>query len=309
MSDQGDARRLRRWSWLLLVLLSVTLHLLKVAQLLLIFVALGFYAYPAADDFCMASGVNNHGLFAYLWQHYLEWSGRYSANALYAVYPLVVDMFDGYRYIPAIVIVALFAASAYLLSTLFAVRFLSAPVLLAAAVFVCVYLLGMLSPASGLYWMAGAYTYLPLGWKAIRKADLAHVLCWPTVVLVCLSGLLLFDLLEKSGHKAQGDGQYHDQLAHRKPHPLQRTEYRFQTMGQLGRRGGESQQCGDDHCRCSSTYHGGSLPAVVPGRLLRASLVFSRRQSAVLIRSTFSTSAGYTLTPPEMNMSFARPAM
>ena len=125
----------------------------------LVFMLLAQYAHPSSDDFCMASGVNNHGLFAYLWQHYLEWSGRYSANALYAVYPLVFDLFDGYRYIPAIVITFLFAASAYLLSTLFTVRFLSIPVLLAAAVFVCVYLLGMLSPASGLYWMAGAYTY------------------------------------------------------------------------------------------------------------------------------------------------------
>ena len=123
-----------------------------------VFMLLSQYAHPSSDDFCMASGVNKHGLFAYLWQHYLEWSGRYSANALYALYPLVFDMFNGYRYIPAIVIATLFAASAYLLSTLFVTRFLSAPVLLTAAVFVCVYLLGMLSPASGLYWMAGAYT-------------------------------------------------------------------------------------------------------------------------------------------------------
>jgi hypothetical protein len=101
----------------------------------LVFILLAQYAHPSSDDFCMASGVNNHGLFAYLWQHYLEWSGRYSANALYAVYPLVFDLFDGYRYIPAVVIASLFAAVAYLLSTLFAVRFLSAPVLLAAAVF------------------------------------------------------------------------------------------------------------------------------------------------------------------------------
>ncbi|MBT8129238.1 MAG: hypothetical protein KJP10_04545 [Gammaproteobacteria bacterium] len=124
-----------------------------------VFMLLAQYAHPSSDDFCMASGVNNHRLLPYLWQHYMEWSGRYSANALYAVYPLVFDLFEGYRFIPAFVIVALFAASACLLSTLFRTRLLSAPVLLASAVFVCVYLLGMLSPASGLYWMAGVCTY------------------------------------------------------------------------------------------------------------------------------------------------------
>ena len=126
---------------------------------LLVFILLAQYAHPSSDDFCMASGVRAEGLFTHLWNHYLEWSGRYSGNALYAVYPLFFDLFDGYRYIPVIVIAALFLATAFFLSTLFATRLRSRAVVLASLCFVSVYLLGMLSPASGLYWMAGAFTY------------------------------------------------------------------------------------------------------------------------------------------------------
>jgi hypothetical protein len=126
---------------------------------LLVFVLLAQYAQPSSDDFCMTSGVNDDGLISHLWNHYLEWSGRYSGNALYAIYPVVIDLFDGYRFIPAIVISALLMATAFFLSTLFRTRLSARPVLLASLCFVCVYLLGMMSPASGLYWMAGAFTY------------------------------------------------------------------------------------------------------------------------------------------------------
>ena len=126
---------------------------------LLVFIGLGQFAHPSSDDFCMAAGVNEHGLGGFLWKHYLEWSGRYSGNALYAVYPLLFDLFEGYRYIALLIIAALFYATAFFLSTLFTCRLHARPVMLASVCFVCIYLLGMMSPASGLYWMAGAFTY------------------------------------------------------------------------------------------------------------------------------------------------------
>jgi hypothetical protein len=57
------------------------------------------------------------------------------------------------------VIAALFLSTAFFLSTLFSTAIYARIVLLASLCFVCVYLLGMMSPASGLYWMAGAFTY------------------------------------------------------------------------------------------------------------------------------------------------------
>ena len=125
----------------------------------LVFVLLAQYSPPSSDDFCMASGVNDHGLIPYLWQHYFEWSGRYTANALYAIYPLVFGLFDGYKFIPAIVLLLFFLATAFFLSKFFRVSIYARPVLLSSLCFTSVFLLGMMSPASGLYWMAGAWTY------------------------------------------------------------------------------------------------------------------------------------------------------
>ena len=125
----------------------------------LIFALLAQYSHPSSDDFCMASGVNDHGLIPYLWQHYFEWSGRYTGNALYAIYPVVFGLFDGYKFIPAAVLLALFFAAAFFLSALFSVRIFARPVLLSSLYFISVYLLGLTSPASSLYWMAGALTY------------------------------------------------------------------------------------------------------------------------------------------------------
>ncbi|MGB5456845.1 MAG: DUF6056 family protein [Gammaproteobacteria bacterium] len=124
-----------------------------------VFVLLGQYAHPSSDDFCMAAGVNRYGLFTQLWNHYFEWSGRYSGNALYAVYPMLFGLFDGYRFIPVIMIVSLLLAAAFFLSALFRSGMFARPVLLSSLCFVAVYLLGLLSPASSLYWMAGAMSY------------------------------------------------------------------------------------------------------------------------------------------------------
>ena len=125
----------------------------------LVFALLAQYSHPSSDDFCMASGVNDHGLIRHLWDHYFEWSGRYSSNALYAIYPVIFDLFDSYKYIPGIMMLALFLATAFFLSRLFTVSLFARPVLLSSLCFVCIFLLGMMSPASGLYWMAGAMTY------------------------------------------------------------------------------------------------------------------------------------------------------
>ena len=125
----------------------------------LVFVLLAQYSHPSSDDFCMASGVNEYGLLPYLWAHYFEWSGRYTGNALYAIYPVIFDLFDGYKYIPAAVLLLFFIATAFFLSRVFSLSIYARPVLISSLCFVSVYLLGMTSPASSLYWMAGALTY------------------------------------------------------------------------------------------------------------------------------------------------------
>ena len=124
-----------------------------------VFILLGQYAHPSSDDFCMAADVDRYGLVTQLWNHYFEWSGRYTGNALYASYPLLFGLVEGYKYIPALIIVLLFLASAFFLSRVFCSRMFAHPVWLSSLGFVVVYLLGLMSPASSLYWMAGALSY------------------------------------------------------------------------------------------------------------------------------------------------------
>ncbi len=140
-------------------LLSAGLFGLASLLVILLFLLLGQYAYPSADDFCMAAGVQREGLWPHLWQHYQGWSGRYTGNALYAIFPLVFGMYAGYFWLPVILIAGLFSAPAFLLSRLFRLSVFSWPVLLVSLCFVAVFLLGMKHTASSLYWLAGALTY------------------------------------------------------------------------------------------------------------------------------------------------------
>ncbi len=140
-------------------LIAVILMALVSGGVLLIYILLGQYANPSADDFCMAAGVNQDGLLAHLWRHYHEWSGRYSGNALYGLYPLLFGMFDGYRFMPVLLILLLISGFAFFLSSLLKIRLNDPLLVLVSLAFTCIYLLGLVSPASSLYWMAGALTY------------------------------------------------------------------------------------------------------------------------------------------------------
>ncbi len=140
--------------WLVpLLLLAATL------STLLLFLLLAPYAHPSADDYCMASGVREEGLWRHLWNHYLEWSGRYSGNALYALYPLLFGLIAGYGLLPVILLPLLFVATSYFLSRLFRVRLFDPTVMMMALILLSVYLLGMASSATSIYWMAGSLSY------------------------------------------------------------------------------------------------------------------------------------------------------
>ena len=128
-------------------------------SILLLFVLLSQYSHPAADDFCMARGVKQDGLVGHLWNHYFEWSGRYSGNALYALYPELFGLFEGYHLIPIILIVSLGIAVVFLITTMVHAKRVLLLATIASMAFISVYMLGMSRIASGFYWMAGAFTY------------------------------------------------------------------------------------------------------------------------------------------------------
>ena len=139
----------------------ITPYLLLLTSLtvLLVYILLGHYAHPSADDFCMASGVRDQGLLPHLSHHYIEWSGRYASNTLYALYPIIFGFADGYQIMPGLIMVLLVLATAFFLSSVFRIRLLLPLNLLIATSFTAVYILGMRDTASSLYWTAGTMTY------------------------------------------------------------------------------------------------------------------------------------------------------
>ncbi len=148
-----------------LVLSRFALVLFTGACLLVItlFTVLGQYAYPSADDFCMATGVRDVGFFTHLTNHYVEWSGRYASNTFYAAYPLLFGLFDGYPLIAGVLITGLFVALAFALGSIFRMSPAHPLVLLVALGSLCLYLVGLRHSASSLYWMAGALSYQTSG--------------------------------------------------------------------------------------------------------------------------------------------------
>ncbi|MCW8963848.1 MAG: DUF6056 family protein [Gammaproteobacteria bacterium] len=148
--------------------------LLTSMAVLLVYIGLGHYAHPSADDYCMASGVRQNGFIPHLWDHYLEWSGRYASNTLYAIYPMVFGFFGGYQLMPFLLIVSLLLASNFFLASLFRVSMRSYAAMLMSLCFIAVFLIGMRDTASSLYWTAGAMTY--------QTAN---------ILLLCMLGLII----------------------------------------------------------------------------------------------------------------------
>ena len=137
----------------------VILLLIASVAVIMLFAQLGQYAHPAADDYCMAVGVEQNGLIPHLWQHYLEWSGRYTGNSLYALYPMITGLYAGYSILPSLLIIALLLATAFFISSVFRLKMMSSMVWIASIFLVAVYLLGIRHTASSLYWMSGSLTY------------------------------------------------------------------------------------------------------------------------------------------------------
>lgn len=180
---------------------NLILSLLGLVSLavILLFIALGWYAAPSADDFCMAAGIQEDGLWWHLLNHYMTWSGRYSGNAFYAIYPLLSGgLLDGYKFLPLLLLLSLFTAAAFFLSRLLRRGMNDFPVIIVALLFTAVYVLGLRSPASSLYWMASSLSYLSanilllvLGGLMIRLFD-RQTEGGKTGLLVLASAMVVF---------------------------------------------------------------------------------------------------------------------
>jgi hypothetical protein len=178
---------------------AILLLLTGAAVSLLPRIALTFYAYPSADDFCIVNETLDDG-FWYMQVHsYLTWTGRYSAVFLESIISQF-DLIDGYPWVALLTLLMTLAAIHALVATVIG-RDLSrlrvaAISLTAAAVFIG----GLPSTVEAFYWMPGAASYqwgiiTYLFWLSLlilrfRRGDGRERPVWQTALIVILSLVL-----------------------------------------------------------------------------------------------------------------------
>jgi hypothetical protein len=120
--------------------------------------ALAFFAYPSADDYCIVVETRQDG-FWYMQVHsYLTWTGRYSAVFLESI----VSQFDIaaiYPWFAALTIVATLVSVRMLVAALLEKAVSGVRITAVATIVVAVVVGGLPSGVEAFYWMPGAASY------------------------------------------------------------------------------------------------------------------------------------------------------
>lgn len=129
------------------------------------FILLSAFNHPSADDYCYAFRSLNKGFWALQFDLYWTWTGRFFASAAISAYPYLAD-FIGLGFLKAYVFVGWVSISFLLLSIFLLLKslfreLLSLKLLLWSSLgFVTLYINLMPSTVEGIYWLAGASTYI-----------------------------------------------------------------------------------------------------------------------------------------------------
>jgi hypothetical protein len=161
--------------------------------------ALAFFAFPSADDYCIVAETRDDG-FWYMQVHsYLTWTGRYSAVFLESL----VSQFDIariYRWFALATIVATIAAIRMLVAALFDKELSGARITATALIAAAIVAGGLPSSVEAFYWMPGSASYqwgvitflawLSLLLRTARRDDTGKGGPWRRTTLVILTVLV-----------------------------------------------------------------------------------------------------------------------
>jgi hypothetical protein len=124
------------------------------------FFLLSCYNHPFMDDYYNAANVRSTGLWTQQLELYLRWSGRFSSSLFVtAVNPLVYGWYDGFRWTPALTLLATLGTIYLGLRTFSQQRIPRMQAALAAAIFLLFYLHMIPDPYSAIYWFTGSVVY------------------------------------------------------------------------------------------------------------------------------------------------------
>jgi hypothetical protein len=134
--------------------------ILLAVLILLPFVVLCFYTFPSADDFSSAFMVREAGFWDYQRLIYTNWTGRYTANILEALNPMIWGWEWGYKLVPLLMMGLLYFAFRAFSISISGNSYSKKDLSLASLVFFGIYLNIFPGISEGLYWMTGVIEYL-----------------------------------------------------------------------------------------------------------------------------------------------------
>ena len=137
----------------------ISLVALTVTAVLALFIALSFFNYPAADDFCFAAKARQLGFLeaqAFWYQH---WSGRYSLNSVWTAIMLTGDIVHIYRFPPIILLTGAWLSFSFLTARIAQGWISTFLALLIGGVWTVLFIAGTPDPAQTFYWLGGSITY------------------------------------------------------------------------------------------------------------------------------------------------------
>lgn len=144
---------LSRTERILLGALAIT-----VTAIIALFIALSFFNFPAADDFCFAAKARELGFLDAQVYWYQHWAGRYTLNAVWTAL-MAGDIFQIYRFPPIALLLGTWLGFAFLTARI-AAGALSTPLaLLLGGLWTVLFIAGAPDIAQTFYWLGGSITY------------------------------------------------------------------------------------------------------------------------------------------------------
>ncbi len=135
------------------------IHILLLIFVLFPFIALCFYTHPQLDDFVFAQQFKKYGFWEAQVGWYNHWSGRYASNAILSICPISFGKI-GWHPIISFSIILLYGLGFYILFRGFSFRVISSKqTLFISLTILAVYLCGMPSLSTGIYWGTAAIVY------------------------------------------------------------------------------------------------------------------------------------------------------
>lgn len=123
------------------------------------YLLLGLFAHPAADDYWFANKVINQGFLQSQVSWYTEWTGRYSSTAFISSYLAVFGLIEYFWVVPVLLLLATLASFSALFLSLPASRVKPFEAVSAGLILAALYISGVPSTSETFYWLAGGITY------------------------------------------------------------------------------------------------------------------------------------------------------